>query len=444
MFVLNILYIIVASGLVLLNSFFVAAEFGMVKLRHTRVEAIHRRYGIRGRILLQIHKNLDSYLSACQLGITLASLGLGWVGEPAFADLLEPAFATLGIVSPDATRITSYVVAFSFITFLHIVIGELVPKSIAIRQSERISIWTSVPLYLFYWFMYPAIWFLNACANFLLKIMHLDIIHKGEHAYSPDEIKRILHTSHLYGEFSREESRILEHALEFYELNVTAAMRPIDAMVVVNLQDPLKKSLQTMNEHRYTRYPVYDKEKNTIIGVVHVKDLFFAHYKRKLKDLNSLVRPVLKVYQKYPASDLLDKFREGMPHFALVYNEKDELIGFVTLDNLLHVLLGRIKDEFHRTRDDWTLNSDGSFTFNGSSSIYALERALDIDIPLAEEKVETISGYILTTLDRVPKKGEYLEFDLFNAVIEKMRGAKILSVRIYPKKKPRHPMSTES
>ena len=166
---INFLLMCVGFGLVLLNAFFVAAEFGMVKLRHTRIEQIKDIYGLRSRILVQINKHLDAYLSACQLGITLASLGLGWIGEPAMAALLRPALEAAGIVSKELMQFIAFVVAFSFLSFLHIVVGELMPKSLAIRQSERVSLWTAVPLYGFYWLMYPAIRILNACSNYLLK-----------------------------------------------------------------------------------------------------------------------------------------------------------------------------------------------------------------------------------------------------------------------------------
>jgi|SRR3990167_352560 len=182
--------------LVLLNAFFVAAEFGMVKLRTTRVATIEKTYGLRGRILSYVHEHLDAYLSACQLGITFASLGLGWVGEPAFAHLLEPIFHFLGIASSETVKIISFFFAFSIISFLHIVMGELMPKSLAIRQSEKVSLWTAIPLYGFYWIMYPAIWFLNTCSNFFLSLARLDEIHKGEHFYSTDEIKLVLGASH--------------------------------------------------------------------------------------------------------------------------------------------------------------------------------------------------------------------------------------------------------
>ena len=174
----NILYIFLAVALVLLNAFFVAAEFSMVKLRSTRLEVIKKTHGLRGKILDQVHQHLDTYLSACQLGITLASLGLGWVGEPAFAHLLEPIFTYLSITSSQFTVAISFATAFFIISFLHIVIGELMPKSLAIRQAELISIWTAPGLYLFYWVMYPIIWILNTCSNLLLKLVGLsELLH---------------------------------------------------------------------------------------------------------------------------------------------------------------------------------------------------------------------------------------------------------------------------
>ena len=173
----NILLIVAALFLVALNGFFVAAEFGLVKLRQTRIRAIVKTQGLRGRILATVHNQLDAYLSACQLGITLASLGLGWIGEPAFASLLEPLFALLGVSSPELIHGVSFVFAFVIISFLHIVVGELAPKSMAIRNPERIGLWCAMPLYGFYWTMYPAIWLLNLSANWVLRITGLGGVH---------------------------------------------------------------------------------------------------------------------------------------------------------------------------------------------------------------------------------------------------------------------------
>lgn len=433
----NILFLAVAFALILLNAFFVAAEFGMVKLRHTRVVTIKRTYGLRGKILYYIHQNLDAYLSACQLGITLASLGLGWVGEPAMAHLLEPLFKIFGLKSQELTAFISFFIAFSVLSFLHIVIGELVPKSIAIRQSEKISAWTAIPLYCFYWLMYPAIWILNNCANFILKITKLDTVSKKEIDYTPDEIKLILTGSHVHGQLTKQEIDILRHSLEFADLKVIDVMRPIDEMISLSSRQTINQALTIIQENRYSRYPIYDEATGEIIGIIHVKDLLVPLSEQKgRQNLKTILRPVLKVGRRTSAVDLLNQLQEGMPHFALVYSGRDTPIGFVTLDNIFQVLVGRVRDEFHKLGESWTIGPDNEFLISGNSSLYVLERALHIELEIdqeTEEKVDTIFGLILAKLGRLPHQGEKIDFKQFSIVATNVKGHKILQVAVYPK-----------
>lgn len=430
----NFLLILIAFGLVLLNAFFVAAEFGMVKLRATRVESIQKIYGLRGKILSHVHKQLDAYLSACQLGITFASIGLGWIGEPAFARLLEPLLTFIGIHSPKLTTTIAFFFAFFLISFLHIVIGELMPKSLAIRQAEKVSIWTALPLYGFYRIMYPIIWLLNTCSNYLLKILGLGIENQGEHFYSTEEIKLLLSASHVHGELTKEEVEIIEHTLDLADLKVTEVMRFREEMVMININHPIHRIMAVIMEHHYSRYPVYDPKTENIIGIIHVKDILPVIYRQsEIKEFQSLIRPILKVSRHLPALALLHKFRKGMPHFAIVYSEHQSILGFITLDNLLQVLIGRIKDEFHRTKIDWTLNDDGSITAAGNCSIYSLEQALDRDIYI-EDDVDTLNGLIYHRLGYIPKIGEHIDFPEFDAEIEEAIASKIIRIKIYPKK----------
>ncbi len=435
----DFLLLLLAFGLVLLNAFFVAAEFGMVKLRQTQIATIRRTCGIRGKILAQIHQHLDTYLSACQVGITLASLGLGWVGEPALAHLLEPLFLAININSQELIAFISFLTAFSILSFLHIVVGELMPKSLAIRQAERVSIWTAIPLYCFYWLMYPALWLLNTCSNFLLRVMKLDATHKGASSYTPEEIKLILNTSHLYGQLTLEETEILKHTVDFSELRVTDVMRPAEEMILIELEQPLEQALEIIHRYRYSRYPIYSGEKKEIVGIVHVKDLFSALYQKKeLKSLTSIMRPILKVSRRLPALSLLNKFREGMPHFALVYRHKESLLGFVTLDHLFQVLVGHIRDEFHKTEEEWSVTEDGVFLMSGNASLYTIERALNIEIDLdslIEEKIDNITALILNHLERLPEKGESIDFEKFTIVVNEIKGHKLIEVAIHPKEK---------
>jgi len=435
----NFLFILLGFALVLLNAFFVAAEFGMVKLRHTRVAVIASEYPWRGAILAKVHQQLDAYLSACQLGITLASLGLGWVGEPAFARLVTPVLQAVGLKQPTVIEFISFVLAFSILSFLHIVVGELMPKSLAIRQSEQISLWTAIPLYGFYWLMYPVIWLLNSCSNFLLKLLGLHVFHPGEQSHSSDEIKLILRSSQMHGELTHQETAILAHTLELTDLRAMDVMRSENDMIKLDSKITKKELLDTLKRCRYSRYPVYDQQAKQIIGVLHVKDIqptIYEHSQEEIIDLIPMVRPIPQISYRLPALTLLKQFQGGMPHFALVKGRQGDVIGYVTLDNLLHLVIGVIKDEFHKTQDAWVVNSDGTLTTKGDCPIFALERALHRELSLTpeqEEEVVTVGGLILNQLGAVPKIHDVVEFKDFIATIEKMHGTRIMRVRIQPK-----------
>lgn len=438
---MTLLWLLFAFILVLLNAFFVAAEFGMVKLRHTRVQVLQETQGLRGKALAKVHKNLDAYLSACQLGITLASLGLGWIGEPALFHLIYPLFAWLPVISSELTTVLSFSFAFLLLSFFHIVMGELMPKTWAIRQAERISLWTALPLFGFYWCMYPAIWLLNTCSGWFLKIIGLGTLPQADSFYSTKEIKLILGASQSYGELTQAETEIIEQTLDFADLEVTEVMRPYADMVTLDIQQPTTELLSAICAHRYSRYPLYDKQQQAIVGMVHVKDIFSALYKEnppsstlKPLDWSALMRPILKVPADLPALDLLYQFRKGTSHFALVQNRAHQCIGFITWDNLLQVLLGHVKDEFHKTQDSWTLHADGTFRVRGDCTIYALEKALQQDILPESEEANTLAGLILNQVGFMPKEGERVQFAAFEAVIEKIRGSRLQWVKVIPKK----------
>lgn len=435
----DILLICAGFALVLFNAFFVAAEFGMVKLRSTRVNEIIAKYPIRGKILATVHHHLDAYLSACQLGITLASLGLGWIGEPAFARLFEPLLSAIGIQNEALVEVSSFIIGFSLISFLHIVIGELMPKSLAIRQSELISLWTAIPLYGFYWFMYPVIWLLNTCSNFLLKLLGLDVIHDSEQFHSSEEIKMILRSSQLHGELTPQASNILAHTLELADLQAVDVMRSSDDMVMIHTPINKQDLLAIMNQYRFSRYPVFSRHKKQIIGLLHIKDIQMLLQEQQTDKLmlKEVVRPIPKISHRTPVLALLRQFQSGMPHFALVYGRHGAIVGFITLDNLLHVVIGVIKDEFHKTQEAWIKHGDGTLTVKGDCPLYALERALKKDITLTpeeEEEIATVAGLILYRLGTLPSEGDAIEFPEFSASVEAIQGTKISQVRITPHK----------
>jgi CBS domain containing-hemolysin-like protein len=434
----NVLLVVLALLLVALNGFFVAAEFGIVTLRKTRVRAIAKAGGLRGRILFKVHSQLDAYLSACQLGITLASLGLGWVGEPAFASLLEPVFALLGVTSPQIMHGVSFAMAFSVISFLHIVVGELAPKSLAIRVPEAVGLWSAVPLYGFYWAMYPAIWVLNESANLVLRVAGLSGVGSHETHYSNDELKIILRTNTgTPGErFTHDERHILAQSLEFSQHTVSDLMRPINEVSALYASRTLEQNLDTVRRNRFSRYPYFDVDGEEVLGVIHLKDLFFAEQSGKdVDDLTEYLRPVDLISARTPAIELFRRFRGGAPHFALIGEKGKRPVGFITLDNLLGAIVGEIRDEFRLNENDWLPQGDGTFIGKASLPIVSLERVLGIDIDneaMGLDEVESVGGLLMAKLGDIPKQGQRIEFPKFDVVVKKTNGPRILLVKVIP------------
>lgn len=441
----NILLIVVAFFLVALNGFFVAAEFGLVKLRQTRVRAIVKTQGLRGRILAIIHHQLDAYLSACQLGITLASLGLGWIGEPAFAGLLEPAFAVLGVNSQEWIHGVSFVFAFLLISFLHIVVGELAPKSMAIRSPERVGLWCAIPLYGFYWTMYPVIWLLNMSASWVLRISGLDQASGHDAHYSSDELKLILRSrakavnaakqgkGNRVGKFTGDEWNVLAHSLDFSDLKVLDLMRPANEIIGLSAAGSLQDNLEIIYRNRFSRYPYFDAERQEVLGLLHLKDVFIAQQDgRAIVNLKDYLRPAQYIAPNMSAQELLRRFRTGSPHFAIIGRKGQRPLGFLTLDNLLSVLVGEIRDEFRHTGNEWIRQDDGTLLGKGSLPIVTLEHMLGIDLDY-DESVDSVGGLVMEKLGEVPKEGHQVEFLAFDIVVKKMKGPKILLVKVYPK-----------
>jgi len=434
--------------LVALNGFFVAAEFGLVKLRATRVQAIARTNGLPGRVLAKVHGQLDAYLSACQLGITLASLGLGWIGEPAFATLLHPLFALAGIESEQVIHSISLFFAFSVISFLHIVVGELAPKSWAIRRSEQVGLWLAMPLYGFYWLMYPFIWVLNTSANWVLRLFGLSDEHGHDALYSTDELKLILRGRRLGGAsaYNADEWNTIAHSLDFSRMTVSDLMRPAHEMVGLRNDVPMRDNLAVIARHRFSRYPLFaDGSGERVLGMLHLKDLLLARdgvgrgitlgiaktEPGKTDKLDKYVRPVQYVSPKLSALELFRRFRKGAPHFALVGSKGAKPIGFLTLDNLLAALVGQIHDEFRQGDADWSRMDDGTLMGKGSLPVVSLERALGIDID--EGRAESVGGLVINALGDLPNEGQRVEFDGFDIVVKKMNGPRIVLVRVYPR-----------
>ena len=424
--------ILFALILVLLNGFFVAAEFAMVKLRSTRVEAIAEQHGWRGHILRTVHSQLDAYLSACQLGITLASLGLGWVGEPAFAHILEPLLSAVGVDSPEIIKGVSFFTAFFIISYLHIVVGELAPKSWAIRKPELLSLWTAVPLYLFYWAMYPAIYLLNASANAILRIAGQgEPGPHHEHHYSREELKLILHSSRGQDP-SDQGMRVLASAVEMGELEVVDWANSREDLVSLPLNAALDEVFSVFRRHKYSRYPIYDDNSGEYVGVLHIKDLLLhlslLEMLPSALKLAELMHPIERVSRHMPLSTLLEQFRIGGSHFALVEEADGKVIGYLTMEDVLEALVGDIQDEHRKAERGILAYQPGKLLVRGDTPLAKVERLLGVDLDHVE--AETLAGLIYDTLKRMPEEEEVLEVDGLRIIVKKMKGPKIVLAKV--------------
>ncbi|WP_300617831.1 hemolysin family protein [Dokdonella sp.] len=428
----NLLYVAAALLLVLLNGFFVAAEFALVKLRHTQAATLGDSHGWRGRVLINVHSHLDAYLSACQLGITLASLALGWIGEPAFAHLLEPLLARMG-ASPETTQIVGLVIAFTLISYLHIVLGELAPKSLAIRRPEAMSLWTAAPLYAFYWLMYPAIWLLNASANWMLRRGGLGSGgHDDEHGYSRDELKLIVHAQRENR--AGEEYSMMKYALDLPELVVGDVMRTRDQLAALREGMDRAAVLAEFGRTNYSRYPWFDTEGERVLGILHMKDLLHAMAERAdVDDMRSLLRPPILLPLHTPVLDVLKRFRAGDTHLALGVEDSGRVAGFFTLEDILEVLVGDIEDEGDAEDElaDTEEQAGDGLTISGGTPIYRLERLLDREIE-APADVNSVGGLIIHRLERLPVEGETLSFDGFDLTVRTMQGARAKTIVVHP------------
>jgi len=424
--------VLFALFLVLLNGFFVAAEFAIVKLRATKVDALAEKNGWRGHILRTVHNQLDAYLSACQLGITLASLGLGWVGEPAFAHLLEPLLAAIGIESPKLIHGIAFFTAFAIISYLHIVVGELAPKSWAIRKPELLSLWTAAPLYLFYWAMYPAIFLLNASANAILRVAGQgEPGPHHEHHYSRDELKLILHSSRA-SDPSDQDMRVLASAVELGELEVVDWANSREDLVSLPLAAALDEVFSVFRRHKYSRYPIYDDTSGEYVGVLHIKDLLLhlslLEMLPSALKLAELMHPIERVGRHMPLSTLLEQFRIGGSHFALVEEADGKVIGYLTMEDVLEALVGDIQDEHRKAERGILAYQPGKLLVRGDTPLAKVERLLGVDLDHVE--AETLAGLIYETLKRMPEEEEVLEVDGLRIIVKKMKGPKIVLAKV--------------
>ena len=412
--------------LVLLNGFFVAAEFALVKIRGSQLEALSEE-GDEGALQARrITEDLEAYLSACQLGVTLASLGLGWIGEPYLAQMVQPVFVKLGVQSEAVTRSVSFALAFSLITVLHIVLGEQAPKIFAIRKPLGTTLAVSRPLRLFYAVFRPAIWFLNQCSNGLLRrVFRIEPVSGHELAHSEEELRVILAENASAQEVSPLGKEILINALDLRRRVVRDITTPRGEVVFLNTEESFEENLRIAQESRHTRFPLCEGHLDNAVGLVHIKDLLTLMREEK-PDLHRIQRSIFPVPEMMPLEKLLGFFLGKHAHLALVVDEFGGTVGIVTLDNVLEEIVGDIQDEFDAEKPEVRRVGVEEFEVEGSLGLYELKDLIGLELESAD--VSTVGGYVTHLIGHLPQVGEQTRIEEYLVTITRTDGRRVIQL----------------
>lgn len=412
--------ILLTVFLVALNGFFVAAEFAIVKVRYSQIELRAQKGNRLAGTAQNILNHLDAYLSATQLGITLASLGLGWIGEPVVSKLLITMFHGLGLEMPeDLAHKIALPIAFALITVLHIVFGELAPKSIAIRKPEETTLAVSLPMRAFFLLFRPAIWVLNGFANFILKIIGISPVDEHE-AHSTEELRLLVKQSQKSGAIKEDNFQIIQKAFDFSELTAQQVMVPRKNIFALEIDTPNEEILKELLESGYSRIPVYEDDIDNILGVVFAKDLFKANIQSPDWKLKDLLRPVQYVYNSTRLNRVLKDFQTKRLHVGIVIDEYGGTEGLIAMEDILEELVGEIRDEYDEETDPVVKNADDSYNVSGIAPLHDVNNYLPVPFP-ENKQYNTLNGLILNRFGRIPPGNETFVVDKFEVTILERR-----------------------
>lgn len=413
------------------TAFFVASEFAIVKVRSSRIDQLISEGNKNAVVAKKIISNLDEYLSACQLGITITALGLGWLGEPTVEHLLHPVFEKMNF-SPYVSNILSFGIAFAAITFLHVVIGELAPKTVAIQKAEAITLLTARPLVLFYKIMYPFIWALNGSARGIIRLFGLKPASEHELAHSEEELRLILSESYKSGEINQTEYKYVNNIFTFDDRIAKEIMVPRTEIVALDKNKTIKENLEIIKKEKFTRYPVIDGDKDHVIGLINIKEVFteISSYDslNTEKSIDDFVRPIIQVIESIPIHDLLLKMQKERIHMAILYDEYGGTSGLVTVEDILEEIVGEIQDEFDEDKKPiiQQINHDRALV-DGRILISEINDWLGVKIE--ETDVDTLGGWMLTERYDI-KQGESIEFGPYTFHVVEMAGNHIKTIEI--------------
>ena len=414
------------------NGFFVLAEFALVRIRKTRLEELAQRGDKRASLALKMVARLDSYLSAVQLGVTLASLGLGWLGEPAVASFIEPLVFQYFPGATIMLRTVSLLLSFSVVTFVTVVLGELIPKNIAMQKTESVLLWAVWPLYIFHQLGWPIITLFDRSARILLNIMGIEPAKDTDMAHSEEELRMIVSASRRGGVLDQMESELIDNVFDFADRMAREIMIPRRDMVCLFVDDPYEDNLRIVMETAHTRYPLCRGDKDHVLGMVHIRDLMnYNGTRHENPELTSVMREVLMVPEGMSVAKLLQLMRHKRIHLSVVVDEYGGTAGLVALEDVIEEIVGNIQDEHDKPMEpEIQRMPDGSFQFDGGVVLDDVLKLLNI--PLDEHEEDTVGGYIFGLLGRQPAKGDMVEIGEYQFKVLKTDGFRILRVLACP------------
>jgi len=421
--------LLIIAILIAFTAFFVAYEFAIVKIRGTRIDQLVSEGNKNAIAAKKIVSNLDEYLSACQLGITVTALGLGWLGEPTVEHILHPLMSYFNM--PESiSSVTSFILAFASVTFIHVVVGELAPKTFAIQKAEEVTLLFARPMILFYRIMYPFIKALNGSARFIVGIFGLKPASEHEAAHSEEELQIIISESYKSGEINQSEYKYVNNIFEFDDRNANEIMVPRTEIVAFDISQSLNECLQIVTKENYTRYPVIDGEKDNIIGMVNMKEVFTEYIKGKNVEtsIQEYIRPVIQVIESIPIHDLLLKMQKERVHMAILMDEYGGTAGLVTVEDILEEIVGEIRDEFDADEvPEINKISENKTIVDGKVLIDEINDLFGLD--LENSDMDTIGGWILSEkMDVV--EGDRVRYDDYEFKVLEIDGYHIKSLEI--------------
>lgn len=410
--------------LIAATAFFVAAEFAVVKVRPTLINQLASEGNKRAIAAQKVISNLDGYLSACQLGITITALGLGVIGEPAVGELLKLVFQ---LDNQQLAATVSHVTAFTLITFLHVVVGELAPKTWAIQKAERISLWFSPLLIAFYKIMYPFIWLLNGSANILVKMFGLQPAKEHDLAHTEEELRQILTHSLDRGEINRTEYEYVTNIFEFDERIAREIMVPRTEMACVYTNLSLEENMEIIKKEGYTRFPVAVEDKDHIIGFIHVKELFMKYMENPAVNIQDLIRPIIFANESTPIKTLMGRMQKERNPMAVLVDEYGGTAGIVTLEDILEEIVGEIRDEFDTDEiPELQIIEEGHYMMDGKFLLEELAEMTGIE---ADPDFDTIGGWVSAQILDV-EAGKSFEADGWLFTVKEVDGLQIKRVEV--------------